>query len=172
LAEPAIEYFADIEPGIILQWKAFELRPHPVPTLDPNGEYLTGIWQEHVYPLAEKMGFAMKLPSVQPRTRLAHAAAKWAADHGKFNAFNHALFRAFFQDDHDIGKLEILMQIAEKIGLNPMILNLGHRWIFMCKKCFTTKKWRCRQMSEQFLLMCQTTKSWQQVCKIYYNCSS
>ena len=134
MAEPAIEYFADIEPGIILQWKAFELRPHPVPTLDPNGEYLTGIWQEHVYPLAEKMGFTMKLPSVQPRTRLAHAAAKWAADHGKFNAFNHALFRAFFQDDHDIGKLEILMQIAEKIGLNPNDLESGSQMDFYVQK--------------------------------------
>lgn len=65
------------------------------------------------------MGFTMQRPPVQPRTRLAHAAAKWAADYGKFDAFNNALFSAFFQDGLDIGKLETLLQIAEKLDLNP-----------------------------------------------------
>lgn len=65
------------------------------------------------------MGFTMNLPPVQSRTRLAHAAAKWAAANGKFNAFNIALFKAFFQDGRDIGKLEILLQIAEKLGMSP-----------------------------------------------------
>ena len=65
------------------------------------------------------MGFTMNLPPVQPRTRLAHAAAKWAAANGKFNAFNSALFKAFFQDGRDIGKLEILLQLAEKLGMSP-----------------------------------------------------
>jgi predicted DsbA family dithiol-disulfide isomerase len=72
-----------------------------------------------VYPLAEKMGFTIHQPPVQPRTRLAHAAAKWAADSGKFDEFNFALFKAFFQDGLDIGKLEILLHIAQKLGLEP-----------------------------------------------------
>ena len=103
---------------IDIRWRAFELRPQPVPTLDPSGDYLTRVWQEHVYPLAEKMGFTMKRPPVQPRTRLAHAAAKWAADNGRFNEYNNALFKAFFQDGLDIGKLEILLQLAEKLDMD------------------------------------------------------
>lgn len=118
MAEPALAKFAEIEPRVSIHWKAFELRPHPVPVLDPNGDYLTGVWQEHVYPLADKMGFIMKLPPVQPRTRLPHAVAKWAADNDQFGAFNTELFRAFFQDGLNIGKLEILMQIAERLDLN------------------------------------------------------
>jgi len=90
-----------------------------VPTLDPHGDYLTRVWKEHVYPLAEKMGFTMNLPPVQPRTRLAHAAAKWAAGKGSFAAFNRALFKAFFQDGLDIGKIKTLVQIAEKLDLAP-----------------------------------------------------
>jgi predicted DsbA family dithiol-disulfide isomerase len=89
-----------------------------VPTLEPQGDYLSRVWQEHVYPLAEKMGFTMNLPPVQPRTRLAHAAVKWAADYGRFNDYNSALFKAFFQDGLDIGKLEILQQIAEKLDMD------------------------------------------------------
>ena len=64
----------------------------------------------------------MKQPPVQPRTRLAHAAAKWAADNGRFDAFNIALFKAFFQDGQDIGRLEILAQIAEKLDMDPNAL--------------------------------------------------
>ena len=90
-----------------------------MPTLDPHGDYLTRVWKEHVYPLAEKMGFTMNLPPVQPRTRLAHAAAKWAAGKGSFAAFNRALFKAFFQDGLDIGKIKTLVQIAEKLDLAP-----------------------------------------------------
>jgi predicted DsbA family dithiol-disulfide isomerase len=79
---------------------------------------LTSAWQEHVYPLAEKMGFTMHKPPVQPRTRLAHAFAKWAADNGKFNEFNNALFKAFFQAGRDIGNIEILVQTAEELGMD------------------------------------------------------
>lgn len=68
------------------------------------------------------MGFAMRRPPVQPRTRLAHAAAKWAGDNGQFDAFNSGLFRAFFQDGRDIGSLAILQQIAGKLGLDPTAL--------------------------------------------------
>ena len=64
------------------------------------------------------MGFTMHLPPVQPRTRLAHAAAKWAADRGRFAAFNRAVFKAFFQDGRNIGTLEELLQIAEKLDMD------------------------------------------------------
>jgi len=76
----------------------------------------------------------MKLPSLQPRTRLAHVVAIWSADHGKFAAFNHAVFTALFQDDHDIGKLEILLQIAEKFGLNSKDLASGSHVYFYMQK--------------------------------------
>jgi predicted DsbA family dithiol-disulfide isomerase len=61
-----------------LIWRAFELRPEPVPSLDPKGDYLQRAWSTSVYPLAKKLGVTMKLPPVQPRTRLAHEAAHWA----------------------------------------------------------------------------------------------
>jgi len=54
LAEPAISQFANTEPHIVIQWKTFELRAYPVPTLDPNSAYLTKAWQGDVYHLTEK----------------------------------------------------------------------------------------------------------------------
>jgi len=62
------------------------------------------------------------MPPVQPRTRMAHAAAKWAADNSSFAAYNYAIYKAFFQDGLDIGRLEILLQIAEHLGLDTIAL--------------------------------------------------
>lgn len=99
-------------------WRAFELRPEPVPTLDPRGAYLERVWNSSVYPLAAQLGMPMKLPPVQPRSRLAHEAAKWAATVGRFDDFNVAVFRAFFERGEDIGDREVLAQLAANLGLD------------------------------------------------------
>jgi hypothetical protein len=38
------------EPGVEVVWRAFELRPDPVPPLDSGGEYLRRAWNDSVYP--------------------------------------------------------------------------------------------------------------------------
>jgi predicted DsbA family dithiol-disulfide isomerase len=67
----------------------------------------------------------MNMPPIQPRTRLAHAIGKWAADNSGFAAYNYAVFKAFFQDGRDIGKLDILLQIVGELGLDPDELKSG-----------------------------------------------
>lgn len=118
LAEPALHELQNLEPDVEIVWKAYELRPEPNPTLDPDGEYLTRVWRDGVYPLAERLGITMRLPPVQPRTRLAHQAAKWAHKVGRFDDYNAALFRAFFERGEDIGTTEILIQLAADLGLD------------------------------------------------------
>ena len=58
----------------------------------------------------------MKLPPVQPRSRLAHEAAHWAREQGKFNEYNDAVFRAFFERGEDIGRAEVLMALASELA--------------------------------------------------------
>jgi predicted DsbA family dithiol-disulfide isomerase len=103
-------------------WRAFELRPDPVPTLDPGGEYLRNAWTNSVYPLAAQLGITMKLPPVQPRTRLAHQAAHWARSRGRFDDYHAALFRAFFERGEDIGQVSILTRLADDLGLDSNAL--------------------------------------------------
>src|SRR5512144_2538875 len=100
------------EPDVEIVWRAFELRPSPVPTLDPGGDYLQRAWQNSVYPLAAKLGITMTLPPVQPRTRLAHQAAHWARACGRFDDYHQALFRAFFERGEDIGQVPVLAPLA------------------------------------------------------------
>jgi predicted DsbA family dithiol-disulfide isomerase len=46
----------------------------------------------------------MKLPPVQPRSRLAHEAARWAREQGCFDDYHAAVFRSFFERGEDIGR--------------------------------------------------------------------
>jgi len=125
LAEPALRKLTQEDSDVEVIWCAFELRPYPVPTLDPKGEYLHRVWRDSVYPLSERLGFNMKLPPVQPRSRRAHEAAHWARMQGYFNEYNLAIFRAFFERGEDIGKKDVLVRLASDLGLDGQALGVA-----------------------------------------------
>lgn len=50
-------------------------------------------------------------------SRLAQELAKWAETKGKGDEIHDPIFRAYFVDLKNIGKREILVEIAEKAGL-------------------------------------------------------
>lgn len=106
------------DPDVKVIWRTFELRPEPVPTLDPTGDYLQRAWNTSVYPLAESLGVTMRLPPVQPRTRLAHEAAHWARSQERFDDFHTEIFRAFFERGEDIGDIDVLVTVALELGLD------------------------------------------------------
>lgn len=119
LQEPVFEavrkqFGNDIE----VRWHAFELRPEPVPTLDPAGEYLRTTWARSVYPMAAQRGMTLRLPPVQPRSRKAFEAAEFARAAGRFEAMHDALFRAFFQDGKDLASVDVLVAVGTSIGLD------------------------------------------------------
>lgn len=60
----------------------------------------------------------LHLPPLQPRSRLAHEAAAYAAEHGQAAAMPPALFRAFFEDGADIGDIDVITQLGASIGLD------------------------------------------------------
>lgn len=103
---------------VTIDWRAFELRPDPVPTLDPDGEYLHRVWGQSVYPMAESRGMALRLPPVQPRSRKAFEAAEFAREAGRFADMHEALFRAFFQAGRDLADTGTLVEIGSSIGLD------------------------------------------------------
>ena len=96
-----------------------------MPLLDPDGDYLVSAWKNHVYPLAAKMKMPMKRPPIQPRSRLAHEAAKWADRHEAFGEYNIAIFRAFFEYGKDIGDIAILKGLAADLNLDAESLDVS-----------------------------------------------
>jgi predicted DsbA family dithiol-disulfide isomerase len=121
LAErPLNEALAEFDGAVEVEWMPFELRPYPTPTLEPDGDYLQNGWRDSIYPMAERMGVRIVLPSVspQPYTKLAFEGALAARDEGKAEAYNHRMFTAFFQDELDIGNADVLGDCAAEIGMD------------------------------------------------------
>ncbi|QNI02130.1 DsbA family protein [Halomonas sp. SH5A2] len=117
----AEEVLAEATEGldVDIQWRPFELRPAPVPTLKVEDPYLPRVWREAVYPMAEKLGVAIKLPNIspQPRTDKAFEVFAMAEDQGVGHAYSMATLKAFFQQERDIGDPTVLADIAESVGL-------------------------------------------------------
>ena len=110
-----------------VDWRAYELRPHPIPTLDPDGEYLHSVWNASVYPMSRILGMTLFLPSVQPRSRKAHEAAEHACEEGRFEEMHTALFKAFFEEGKDIGEEEVLLEVGSTAGLDRNELQVALR---------------------------------------------
>ncbi|VWX33493.1 conserved hypothetical protein [Limnobacter sp. 130] len=107
--------------NVELEWMPFELRPYPTPTLKPEDEYLPRVWKASVYPMAERLGVPIKLPTVspQPYTRKAFLGLQYAKQQGKGNEYTTAVMKAFFQQNKDIGDTQILKSILQDINLDP-----------------------------------------------------
>jgi len=64
----------------------------------------------------------MRLPPIQPRSRRAHEAAKWAQTQDQFDVYNEALFRAFFERGEDISDMGVLGNLARDLQLDDSSL--------------------------------------------------
>lgn len=64
----------------------------------------------------------MHRPTVRPRTRITHEAAAFAKQVGKAAEMADALFRAYFQQNRDIGSVEVLCEVGAEVGLDPAAL--------------------------------------------------
>ncbi|SDP73817.1 Predicted dithiol-disulfide isomerase, DsbA family [Actinopolyspora xinjiangensis] len=119
LAEADITTVAE-EYGVGVEWHPFELRPAPAETLRPEDDYLPAIWQRAVYPMARRKGVEIKLPSTspQPYSHTAFEGYQYAREHGIGQAYNEQVLRAFFQRDLDIGRIDVLSDLAAELGLN------------------------------------------------------
>jgi predicted DsbA family dithiol-disulfide isomerase len=67
----------------------------------------------------------MTRPPIQPRSRLAHEAAKWADSQGRFEPYHLGLFRAFFQQGKNLGDIEILKGLAADLQLDASSLHVA-----------------------------------------------
>ena len=118
LVEPALEELRR-DRDVTVNIRPFELRPDPVPTLRPEDDYLPRVWNDLVYPMAERIGIPIRLPSVspQPRTEKAFLVLQLAHEHNIAGTYSQAMFQAFFQDDRDIGDEEVIVDVSRTLGL-------------------------------------------------------
>jgi len=118
LAEHVIE---DVIQGqdIEIHWRPFELRPEPVPTLRVEDPYLPHIWKQSVYPMAERLGVPIRLPTIspQPRTDKAFEVFTMADEQGLGHSFSMRAMKAFFHEEKDLGNPKVLADLGADVGL-------------------------------------------------------
>lgn len=120
LASFGIERVAD-ELGFQVEWRAFELRPAPMP---PQAALTEAEWSV-VSEVAVAAGIALQRPISQPRTRKAHEATKYAATIGLQAQLQRAIFAAHFREGRDIGRIDVLVEIAEALGVDRSAMKVA-----------------------------------------------
>jgi predicted DsbA family dithiol-disulfide isomerase len=94
---------------------AFELFPAPAPL--PLVDADEG-WPDALLALAAEAGVELRTGRVPARTRKAHEAAKLAAQKGVGREMRRALYAAHFQGGRDVGRIDVLVELAAALGLD------------------------------------------------------
>jgi predicted DsbA family dithiol-disulfide isomerase len=108
---------------IDVEWAPYELRPNTPPEGIPferlrgrppyTDDYLLNLTV-----LANDAGIGLTDRKLVPNSMPSLKAAEWARDAGVFPELHRALFRAYFEDGRDIGKLDVLHEIAASLSLD------------------------------------------------------
>lgn len=107
---------------IEIEYLPFELTEPPKPQVDTyNDPERRARYAEELKPLCRQVGLAMCLPpNVVPRpyTRLAFRGLYIAREQNLEEAYCHRIFRAYFEEERDIGSLQELVSLAAEAGLD------------------------------------------------------
>lgn len=104
--------------GVTVARRPFELRRPPLPPIDAGSE----AWRNRcraVMKGAADYGLEMSIPGRMPWSRKAHELSLHARAKGCCEAMHSALFRAFFERKADIGRIDVLIALAEETELDP-----------------------------------------------------
>ena len=98
-------------------WFGFELRPPPVPMIDSHGSSWRSRHSDALR-FSQPLGLPMSEPEFLPWTRKAHELCEFARERDRFHTVRRALFRAHFVDRVDIGRIDLLTELAHEAGLD------------------------------------------------------
>lgn len=118
---------AKTEVPLEIEWKAFELRPAGSPPMDESYKAMIESRWGETQAMARQFGVVMNTHRFGVNTRLAHRSAKVVGRLAPdlLNTYNMALFAAYFEHDLDIGKEDVLVQVAEGLGIDGTALREG-----------------------------------------------
>jgi len=95
----------------------FEVRPVPlelIDGMDPDWR----AYGETVSGLAREAEIQMAFPSFIPWSRKAHELRLHAAESGLESKMHEEIFSARFRDEADVGRVDLLVAAAERVGLD------------------------------------------------------
>ena len=103
-----------------IEWRPFELHPEVTNDGMSYESYFEGHGTElvnNVTDYGKDVGLNINTRSLY-NSRNSLKVNEYARREGKFDDFHKAIFKAYLEDDRNIGNLEILLDIAEEVGLD------------------------------------------------------
>lgn len=111
------------ELDVEIEFLPFELTEPPAPRVDTyNDPERRTRYAQELEPLCRRVGLKMCIPpKVVPRpyTRLAFQGLYFAREQEMEEAYCRRVFRAYFEEERDIGDLWELVSLAAEAGLDP-----------------------------------------------------
>ena len=112
---------------IIEEWLPFEIHPDTPPEGVLWKNYFPGMNPEAFFrqldARGKKMGVRFGPQPLMSNSRMAMQAGEFAKDHGIYDAYHEAVFRAFFTDCRDIGDQKVILDLAKSVGLDTVALS-------------------------------------------------
>jgi len=104
-----------------IEWRGFEIHPE----VPKEGIPLNIIFQspylnkgiEYMENLGKDVGLIIRC-TMLCNSNLSLKANEFAKRHGMFKEFHLAIFKAYFEENKNIGKINVILNIAESVGLN------------------------------------------------------
>jgi len=108
-----------------MKWRAFPLHPET----PENGMTLEALFKGRMVDISGMMGRLRKAAEAEGlpfgdrnmtyNSRLAQELGKWAEAQGKIEAYNKAVFQAYFAHGRNIGDVNVLKEVAGGADLDP-----------------------------------------------------
>jgi len=99
-------------------WSGFEHRPPPTPMIGLDDPQIADAWNE-ARRIATAIGVDLRPPPLVPWTRKAHELALHAETAGTGDIVRSAIFEGYLLEGLDIGRVDVLVEIARTAGLDP-----------------------------------------------------
>ena len=105
------------------EWLSYQLRPQtPLDGL-PYEKLFPGVDMQQRYAemnrAAAPYGITFGVRTFLSNSRFALEASEYARDQGKYHEFHERVFRAYFTEVLDIGNIQVVLQLAQEVGLDP-----------------------------------------------------
>jgi len=111
------ERAGDLRGAVSIRWVGLELRPPPLPMTSTDDPFWAARWRQAAE-RAASVGLELSPQRVAPWSRKAHELVFFAARHGVEAAVRGALLEAYFERAADIGRIDVLVDIAGEFGLD------------------------------------------------------
>jgi predicted DsbA family dithiol-disulfide isomerase len=104
------------------KWVSYELHPETPPAGMLLSERFKGSdlssFFDQLRAQGKEVGVVFGNPTVLSNSRLALMASEYARDLGRYDSFHQNIFHAYFTEGLDIGKADVIADIAGKSGLD------------------------------------------------------